>query len=154
VTALGEAIRPGRALGRGPEPPQLKKGTFWIVPLVGMGCVLIFLFSTMLRESTPGTTLPEAPPEVVGRWVTTDARYVDRGLRIGARDIVLEVGADQPILRGEILVVSIREEDQLPVVYIEYDTGEGPMVMEMILDEPDRMHLRNPSDVIWTRARW
>jgi len=50
-------------------------------------------------------------------------------------------------------VVSIRDEGQSPVVYIEYDAGEGPVVMEVILDGPDRMHLRNPSDVTWTRVR-
>lgn len=133
--------------------PPPRKGTFWIVPLVGLGCVLVFVLATSLREAPPGTVLAAPPPEAVGRWVSTDPRYVDRGLRVGATDVTLELGPDQPVLRGDIIVVSIREEGGLPVVYIEYDAGEGAMVLEMILDGDDRMHLRNPSDVVWTRVR-
>ncbi|HSG50436.1 MAG TPA: hypothetical protein VLA43_21590 [Longimicrobiales bacterium] len=121
--------------------------------MVGVGCVLVFLLATMLREAPPGVTVAEPPPGAVGRWVSADPRYRDRGLRVGARDVALELGPDQPLLRGDIVLVSVREEDHLPVVYIEYDTGEGPMVLEMILDGNDRMHLRNPSDVVWTRVR-
>lgn len=148
---VGEEIRPDRVQQPGPESPR--KGTFWIVPLVGVGCILVLILATMLRDPIPGTILTESPPEVVGRWVTSDSQYVDRGLRIGAHDIVMDVGPDRPPLHGDILMVSVREEDQKSVVYFEYDTGEGPMVMEMILDGNDRMHLRNPPGVTWTRVR-
>jgi hypothetical protein len=105
----------------------------------------------MLRKPVPGTILVEPPAEVVGRWVTSDPRYADRGLRIGARDLILWVGPDEPPLRGRILVVSRWQEDQVDVVHIEYETGDGPMVMEMTLEGSGRMRLRNPSNVVWNR---
>lgn len=123
------------------------------MPIVGMGCILIFLMATVLREPVPGTSLSETPPELVGRWVTSDLRYADRALRIGAHDVVFEVGKGQPLLRGNIIITTIREEGEQSVIYMEYDVGEGAMVMELILDGPDRMHLRNPADVTWTRVR-
>lgn len=140
---------------RSPRRPGRESRTrgFWVVPSVGIGCILIFVLATMLREPVPGTVLTEPPPDIVGRWVTSDPRYADRGLWIGAREIVLGVGPAEPVVRGEILLVSVREENQLPVVYLEYDAGEGPVVMEMILEGNDRMHLRNPSEVTWTRVR-
>lgn len=148
-----EPREPNGSEGVEPSPSPRPRGRVWIVSIVGLGCVLIFLLVTMLREPTPGTVLAETPPEVVGRWVTADPRYVGRELQIGAHDIALEVGQGMPPLRGSILVTTIREEDEESVLYMEYDVGEGPVIMEMVLDGPDRMYLRNQADVIWTRLR-
>ena len=132
--------------------PPPRKASFWILTVLGIAGILGIIMFNMLREPIPGTTVVEAPPEVVGRWITSDPRYEDRGLRIRSHDIVLEVGPDQPPLRGTILLLSTRQEGESTVIYIEYDAGEGPMVLEIILDGPDRMHLRNPEEVTWTRV--
>lgn len=150
---MSEPVQPNGSQGVDPSLSPRPRGKFWIVPIVGLGCVLIFLMVTMLREPVPGTAVMATPPEVVGRWVAADPRYVDRGLRIGAHDIAFDVGEGMPPLRGNIIVTTIRQEGEQSVLYMEYDVGEGPVVMEMILDGPDRMYLRNQSDVIWTRLR-
>jgi hypothetical protein len=149
---MGEAIRPRSTGGYRVKPPPPKERSL-VGPILGAGCVLILLLSVLSREKVPGTVVTEPPAEAVGRWVTTDSRYVDRGLRIGARDIVLEVGPDQPILRGNIGLVTTWQEGPATVVHVEYDTGEGPMILEMMLEGPDTMRLRNPAEVMWTRVR-
>lgn len=151
---MGEAIRPGQSRLREPMPLTSKKRARWILPLVGVACVLLYLLVLTVRgEPTPGTVLTEPPAEALGHWVTTDERYADRGLTVGARDIVLEVGPDDPPMRGEIRVVSVWEEGEATVVYIEYDVGEGPAILEMLLEGSNRMRLRNPPEVTWTRTR-
>jgi hypothetical protein len=121
---MGEAIRPGESPWREPMPLMSKRRARLILPLVGTACILLyFLILTLRGEPPPGTVLAEPPAEALGHWVTTDARYADRGLTIGARDVVLEVGPDGPPMRGEILVVSVWEEGEATVVHIEYELG-------------------------------
>jgi hypothetical protein len=149
---MGEAIRPGRLTMQQRRPRKAEKRRFWIVPVVGVACIFAAARAGRLEDAPPGEVVSEPVPEVVGRWVSADPRYADRGLRIGAREIVLEVGPGRPLVRGDILVVTVRKEGQRPVVHVGYDTGEGPVDLEMILDGEDRMHLRHPSEVTWTRS--
>ena len=141
-------------MARGPMPLTRKKGSPWTIPLVGAICVLLFMLARTFRdEAPPGTVVVEPPAEALGRWVTQDPRYADRGLRIESRNIGLETGPDDPDLHGEIQVVSVWPEGEATVVHIEYDVGDGPEFLEMMLEGNGRMRLRNPSEVTWTRVR-
>ena len=39
------------------------------------------------------------------------------------------------------------------MIWLAYSTVDGDQTLEMILQGPDSMHLRNPPEVIWTRSR-
>lgn len=137
---------------RGPARKRPRRVSRWVVAFAGVGCVLILVLAMTLRKRVPGRPLEEPPPEAVGHWTTVDPRYADRGLRVGPHEVVLEVGPGVQPLRGRILAVSTWQEDPFTVIHIEYDAGEGAMSLDMMLVGPNRMRLRNPSDVIWTRT--
>lgn len=150
---MGRAVRPPRHgdLGKWPEK---KKGKGRVVALVILGGLVTAVLAVMAREPAPPGTPTEAFPEVlVGRWVTADARYSDRHITISPGTVSVGLGGGVPPDEGSITSVRTWKEGQDEVYRLGYSTVDGDQVVEIILMGPDRMRLRNPSEVVWSRAR-
>jgi len=137
---------------RGPEPVPSRRGTWRIAAFTGLALILAIVLVMTLKGRMRGHALEEPPPEAVGHWTSLDPRYVDRGLRVEARYVILERGPDGAPLRGRILAVRTWKENPFTVVHIEYDAGQGRTSLDMMLLGADRMRLRNPPDAVWTRV--
>lgn len=107
-----------------------------------------------IRDSGPvprGEVLTEPPPEVVGTWTTGDARFAGRAFTVSESEVIFGTGGDGPPTRGPITRVSSWAERGTTVVRIEYETPDGEQSVEIFLAGPDRLRLRNPPEVVWTR---
>ena len=65
---------------------------------------------------------------------------------------ILELGPGVPNDIGVINAVRTWTEGSTQVVYLDYLTVDGEQTLEMLLEAPGRMRLRNPPDVLWTRS--
>lgn len=120
---------------------------------MGIAAVVALGLALGLRRPQPGVQLHDAPAEVLGRWTTRDARFEGRALVVTPDSVTLFVGAGQPPRPGRILSIRTWEEGLVRVLRIEYDAGDGPETMDLLLTGHDAMRLRHPREVLWTRAR-
>ena len=133
-------------------PPPVSAGRFLSIPLIGLAFVTMALLILNLRETAPGKAIEAMPPDVLGQWTTTDARYADRGLTVTSDSVIFNVGPGVPPRRGGLVSLRGWQEGLVNVVRIEYDAGEGPETMQLLMVGPNSMRLRNPREVLWTRA--
>jgi hypothetical protein len=142
--------RPHHAAHRYPtKPPPLLR---WRIVLGGLAVIgVVLIFSS--EPAPPGLPLETPPAGAVGRWTTGDPRYQDRVLVVGSKTVRLELGRGVPPSEGTLSAVRAWMEGGTEVVRLEYTTVEGPQSLEMLLESPQRMRLRNPSDLVWTRSR-
>ncbi|GMV08066.1 MAG: hypothetical protein AMXMBFR53_43410 [Gemmatimonadota bacterium] len=149
---MGEAVRPARAGAVGEWPQKSPKGRLWALALLGLATTVIL--AVMAREpAPPGEEAAEPPAEVLGRWTTGDPRYADRHISVSRDAVSVGLGPGIPSDEGSITAVRTWKEGSSQVVRLEYSTVEGEQLMELILHGPDRMHLRNPVEVVWNRSR-
>lgn len=149
---MGEAVRPPRSGGQGSRPEKSRAGRAWALVFVGVVATLIL--AILAREPAPrGEEVAEPPAEVIGRWTTGDSRYSGRALVVTRTSVALELGAGVPTDEGILRSVRTWREGGSSVVRLEYSTVEGDQTVEMILIDRDRMELRNPPGVLWTRSR-
>jgi hypothetical protein len=137
---------PGHAARRG------RGSLLWLVLAAGVVCVVGGLLALNLREGPPGKGVDHTPTALIGRWTTTAPRYAGRALRLTRDTVVLQTGPGQPPRRGHITSLRTWKEGLVPVLRIVYDAGDGPETMDLLLVGPDSMRLRNPREVLWTRA--
>jgi hypothetical protein len=93
-----------------------------------------------------------APPEVHGRWVTDDARYVDRGFEIFEDALVFEVG------EGEITTYAIESVAHGPdargtAFEIEHTAEDGNMIFSFTyVPDEDALYFKHQTQIKWTLA--
>ncbi len=127
------------------------------LPRMFLGTVLaLVLFLTwMLIEVSVQRAgrieLARTPASVLGTWTTRDSRYAGRAIRVGSNRIVIDRGQEEQAEVGTITGEWTRREHGEQVVHIDYRTDDGDRYVELTVDEPGRMRLRHPADVIWTR---
>ena len=121
--------------------------------LGGSALVALILMILGQEPPPPGDRVAGPPSAAIGRWTTTDPRYADRAFTVTASTVSLGLGAGVPADEGGITAVRTWVEGSVQVVRLEYSTVGGDHVLEMLLSGPDRMQLRNPSEVVWTRGR-
>jgi len=118
----------------------------------GGSALLALVLVVLGREpAPPGDQRVEPPPPALGRWTTSDERYADRAFVVEPSTVTLELGPGVPDDAGPISAVYVWEEGANTVVRLEYTTVDGEQEVEMILEPPDHMRLRNPPEVLWTR---
>ena len=125
-------------------------GTLLLVAAVSM---LIVSVSLLYERPRPGELLESVPGEVLGRWVTADPRYADRELLVGADSLSLGLGGEGAPVRGGVVEIRTWAESGAVVYSVLYTVGEDEYVLDLHMESPDRMHLANPSEVIWMRVR-
>ena len=145
-TPSHSGIPPGHAARRG------RGSLLWLVLLAGVAVVVAGVLSQNLRQSQPGKGLDHMPTALIGRWTTTAPRYEGRGLRLTKDEVIIQTGPGQPARQGDIKSLRTWKEGLVPVLRITYDAGDGPETMDLLLVGPDSMRLRNPREVLWTRA--
>lgn len=149
---MGEAVRPQGTGNLGSWPRKTQKGRVWA--LLGGSALIAIILMVLGKEPPPPGDLADAPPSVaIGRWTTTDPRYADRSFTVTESSVSLGLGAGVPADEGGITAVRTWMEGSVQVVRLEYSTVGGDQVLEMLLSGQDRMQLRNPSEVVWTRGR-
>ena len=130
------------------SPPLMR----WRILLGGLAVIgVVLVFSR--EPAPPGQALATPPAEAVGRWTTGDPRYAGRVLVVESKSVRLELGRGVPPEEATISAVRTWMEEGTAVVRLEYTTVEGPQSLEMLLEGSNRMRLRNPSDLVWTRSR-
>ena len=133
-------------------PAKSRRFVRWWIPLSGLAVIgVVLIFSR--QPAPPGQALATPPAEAVGRWTTADPRYADRVLVVEPKTVRLELGRGVPPEEATISAVRTWMEQGTAVVRLEYTTVEGPQSLEMLLEGSNRMRLRNPSDLVWTRSR-
>ncbi len=148
---MGRAIRPESSAHLGPWPPKSRALQRWA--LIGVGVVAALVLMVLGRPpAPPGDSVAGPPAEAVGRWTTRAPRYAGRALVVGPSEVQLEMGDAGPPVQGFISEVRTWQEGSNTVVRLEYRTVDGAQILEMILQAPDRMRLRNPPEVVWTRS--
>lgn len=135
-----------------PPGPHRQKQQSRVIPVVVVGCIAAALLALHLRKPHPGEALDAVPAELLGRWVTKDPRYADRALQIQPGLVILHVGPGVKPRRGKIESRRTWMEGATRVVRITYDAGEGPETLDLLLVSPDTIRLRNPREVVWTKA--
>ena len=98
-----------------------------------------------------GDGIDHPPPELVGRWTTTDSLYADRSLEIQEGVVAIGMG---PGLREWYPILSTRlwAEQGYTAYVITYESIEGDeMEIEVHLQSDGTLRLRNPSQMIWTK---
>jgi len=130
------------------KPPPLMR---WRILLGGLAVIGVVLIVSR-KPAPPGLAVATPPAEAVGRWTTADPRYADRVLVVGIKTVSLGLGRGVPSDEGFISAVRTWREEGTEVVRLEYTTVEGPQSLEMLLEGSNRMRLRNPSDLVWTRS--
>jgi len=129
------------------SPPLMR----WRILLGGLAVIgVVLIFSR--EPAPPGQALATPPAEAVGRWTTADPRYAGRVLTVGIKTVSLEFGRGVPSDEGFLSAVRTWREEGTAVVRLEYTTVEGPQSLEMLLEGSNRMRLRNPPDLVWTRS--
>lgn len=148
---MRDLILPGQrwANPRPAKPPPLIRWRILLGGVAAIGAVLLLSG----QPEPPGELIAEPPPEAVGRWTTGDPLYADRALVVGPATVRLELGAGVPPDEGTLSAVRSWTEQGTPVVRLEYTTVDGPQSLEMLLEGSNRMRLRNPSYLVWTRGR-
>jgi hypothetical protein len=124
----------------------------WLILLTGVVCVVAGALALNLRRTPPGRGLDHMPTALIGRWTTTAPRYEGRALRLTKDEVIIQMGPGQPARQGDIKSLRTWKEGLVPVLRITYDAGDGPETMDLLLVGPDSMRLRNPREVLWTRA--
>lgn len=136
-----------RGKAAGPSPARQR----WLLVLGGLALAVAIVL--VGREpAPPGVEVTVPPAEAMGRWTTRSPDYAGRALVVQEYMVVLELGERVPDDEGFIDAVRTWEEEGNTVVRLEYTTVDGPQELEMILEGPDRMRLRNPPEVVWTRS--
>ena len=129
-----------------------KKGGSWLLPSLVAVLVAVALFWPERQEQSPGDSLDMPPATLIGYWSTDDARYADRFLRVAPSSVELGLGAEGGAVYGLIKGVTTWTEDGFEVVRVEYSTSEGDDLLQFIVHGVNRMRLRNPPEVVWTRS--
>lgn len=148
---MGKVVRPKRDTDMGSWPPRSKAPQRWIF-LLGAGAVAVVLLVLARGPTPPGDEVRVVPTEARGRWTTGDERYADRYLEIDTARVAVGLGPEVPRDEGFIASARTWSEGSNTVVRLEYTTVDGPQVLELVLEAPDRMRLRNPPEVVWTRT--
>ena len=94
--------------------------------------------------------LDSPPPEILGTWVTADARYDDRAFVIREDEFHLQVASGQTHV-SSVNAIRRTTHAEYDVYQITYFTPEGESVHEVHLYPDGTVRLRNPSDVVWVR---
>lgn len=131
---------------------EKKKGAPWVLPALIAVLVAVVLFWPERERPLPGDALDMPPADLIGYWSTDDARYADRFLRISPSSVELGFGEEGGTMYGLIQSVNTWTEDGFEVVRLEYSTSEGDDALEITLHGMNRMRLRNPPEVVWTRS--
>lgn len=128
-----------------------KKTRETILVALGTTGAITFLLVLGLAEFAPEPTIPQPPPQVMGRWTTTDPSFIGRALEIRETTIVIELGAEGSPVIGIIRSIETRDDGTGLEVEIDYTTSIGGEQIELHLDGQGGMHLRNPLAVLWTK---
>lgn len=149
---MDERTRSRSGTSPGHAAPRGRGSLLWLALLAGVAVVVGGVLSLNPRQSQPGKGMDHIPTALIGRWTTTAPRYEGRALRLTRDTVVLRTGPARPPRRGRITSLRTWKEGLVPVVRIMYDAGDGPETMDLLLVGPDSMRLRNPREVLWTRA--
>lgn len=110
-------------------------------------------FLLALAAAACGEDLAEtAPPELIGRWTTTDARYADRGFDISSDSIVFHTGGDS-FTAHAIEGIASEETAGRTFYRVLYRTApeEEPLAFSFHLDAGGEVRFRNQPGMVWTR---
>ncbi len=129
----------------------------WLKPALVIAVLAIAAFGLEIvvnGESFPaGSILLDAPPEeLVGMWVTENPRYSDTPFVIDYDHIELHLGEEAGIRSHPIQ--SIRAVQGLDSwgYEISYESSGGDLTLGVNLYPDGVLRLRNPPEVVWTRA--
>jgi hypothetical protein len=136
---------------RGPvtEEGGKRRPVLLAVALLGL---LSYAFLPGLLSSLRSKGAP-VPPALIGRWVTADPRYADRGFTLTARSLSLERGggnvAVYPIERIRTLK---RDDGQSYELTYHIDGASAVLALHYaLLDGEPAIILAHPPDVLWRR---
>lgn len=149
---MGERTLSRSKTSPGHAAPRGRGSLLGLALLAGVAVVVGGVLSLNLRQRQPGNGVDHMPAALIGRWTTTAPRYGGRALRLTKDEVILQTGPGQPPRRGDITSLRTWKEGLVPVLRITYDAGDGPETMDLLLIGPDSMRLRNPREVLWTRA--
>ena len=132
------------------EPKE--SGAPWLRPVLLAVLVAVFVFWPDREEPAPGYGLDSTPASLVGYWSTDDPRYEGRFLRLNPESLESGVGEEGEPIFGLIRSVSTWTEEGFEVVRLEYSIPGGTDALEIFIHGVNRLRLRNPPEVVWTRS--
>ena len=118
--------------------------------LQGAGIALVAMLAVRAWVDRPPPSLDVLPPSLLGTWMTDDERYADRAFVIGQDELELHVG-DGMVTYHSIVSVQEVVESEHWAYEINYNSTDGPAVMNVFLHADGVLRLKNPNDVAWTR---
>ena len=131
------------------ERPSKTPRPRWQIGAGVLMALLAFLAVRALLDPAPNM-LAEAPPEILGRWVTDDPRYADRAFVIEDEVFHLELGVDS-VLSYRLAGIRLFESSDFDRYIVTYHTREGDAQQEFRLFPDGELRLKNPPDVTWVR---
>ncbi len=125
----------------------------WWGPVLLIGAVLALGYLA-LRPTAGSDPLPAA---AVGRWITSDPRYIERGFALDSASIVFYTGSETAdFTRHSIVGTTVRIENGKELVSLDYIVGDGTMTLAFWIEpgaEPT-IHFMNQPDIAWRRGFW
>jgi hypothetical protein len=135
-----------------PSTTTAERGTWW-GPLALLGAVAFVAYLGFRSEAGSDPL----PPAAVGRWITNDARYVERGFALDSASIVFYTGSEQAdYTRHSIVGTTVTEENGNEVVSLDYVLGDGTATLKFWIQpggEPV-IHFLNQPEIAWRRGFW
>lgn len=119
----------------------------------GRGPMRIGALLLALAAAGCGEDLAEtAPPELIGHWTTTDARYADRGFDISRDSIVFHTGGES-FTTHAIEGVATEESEGRTLYRVLYRMApdEEPLAFSFHMDAGGEVRFRNQQGMVWTR---
>ncbi|TFG44379.1 MAG: hypothetical protein E4H41_07725 [Gemmatimonadales bacterium] len=125
----------------------------WWGPLLLIGVALTLGYFA-LRPTAGSDPLPSA---AVGRWITDDPRYVERGFTLDSASVVFFTGSETAdFTRHSIVGTTVRTENGQEHVSLDYVVADGTMTLAFWIEpgaEPI-IHFLNQPDIAWKQGFW
>lgn len=135
---------------RRPGPPAPSRRPVWAL-VVAAALMAVLAWPLLRGPQRPGQLLDDIPPELLGRWTTTAARYEGRFMVL--RPGTLHLGAGEAgILEYTVEEVWAWSEADRRAYQLIYTDADEEQVLELYLYGDGGLRLRNPPDILWTRT--
>jgi len=134
-----------------PRPDTERRSQIELFAVVVVYVAVFLVIGRLDDASPPYATFSEAPAFVVGSWITEDARYAGRALRVTPDSVEIGRGDSAPPVLGRLVGARLEQEPPYQIVRLDYRAQGDTESIELLIDASGAMRLRHSPAVAWTK---
>jgi hypothetical protein len=103
-----------------------------------------------------GKRLSALPPQLLGDWTTTDARYHGRSMNLAANQVTFGMGgtgSDRPERVEGVRLITAENNEEYNIALRTPENSSDRLILEFEAGHGGEIHLKSQPRIIWTRAK-